>query len=132
MAAYKLYGLIPPVYAFGFMIAVTVGAMASALGTNALLTALLGCTGGYLTPVFINTGSHNITALFIYMTILGAGTLLTARYRNWVLLNGASFIFYAAIGGVAVSKYLTADNALPVIGLIALNFAIFSIPSLVG
>ena len=127
MAAYKLYGLIPPVYAFGFMIAVTVGAMASALGTNALLTALLGCTGGYLTPVFISTGSNNITALFIYMTILGAGTLLVARYRNWVLLNGASFIFYAIIGGMATGKYITPENALPVIGLLALNFAVFGI-----
>ncbi|MBE6402591.1 MAG: DUF2339 domain-containing protein [Lentisphaerae bacterium] len=127
MTAYKLYGLIPPLIAFGFMIAITVGAMASALGTNALLTAILGCTGGYLTPVFISTGSQNITALFIYMTILGAGTLLTAHYRNWVLLNGTSFIFYAVIGGTAVGKYLNADNALPVIGLLALNFTIFAI-----
>ena len=127
MTGYKLYGLISPLTAFGFMIAVTIGAMASALGTNALLTAILGCTGGYLTPVFINTGSQNITALFIYMTMLGAGTLLTAQYRNWVLLNGASFIFYAIIGGTAVGKYLNTANALPVIGLLALNFAIFGI-----
>ena len=127
MAAYKLYHLIPALPAFGCMIAVTVGAMASALGTNALLIALLGCTGGYLTPVFINTGSGNIIALFSYMTILGAGTLLTARYRNWVLLNAASFIFYAALGGIAISKYLTAENALPIIALAALNYVIFGI-----
>ncbi len=127
MTAYKLYELIPALFAFGFMIAVTVGAMASALGTNALLTAILGCTGGYLTPVFINTSSQNITALFIYMTILGAGTLLTARYRNWVLLNAASFVFYAAIGGTAIGRYLTDANALPVIALLALNYAIFGI-----
>ena len=55
------------------MIIVTIGAIACAVGTNAMFTALLGCVGGYLTPVFINTGSSNITALYIYMTVLGAG-----------------------------------------------------------
>ncbi|MBO5923364.1 MAG: DUF2339 domain-containing protein, partial [Lentisphaeria bacterium] len=127
MTAYKLYNLIPALLAFGCMIAVTVGAIASALGTNALLIALLGCAGGYLTPVFISNNSGNIIALFIYMTILGAGTLLAARYRNWVLLNAASFVFYAIIGGVGIGKYLTEANALVVIGLIALNYAIFGI-----
>ena len=126
MTAYKLYSLIAAPHAFAFMIIVTIGAIACAVGTNAMLTALLGCAGGYLTPVFINTGSNNITALYVYMTVLGAGTLLAAFYRSWPLLNTASFIFYAIIGGAAIN-HLPQHHALPVIGLLAVNYLIFSI-----
>ena len=125
-AAYKLYSLIPAVYAFIFMIIVTIGAIACAVGTNAMLTALLGCAGGYLTPVFISTGSNNIAALYIYMTVLGAGTLLAAFYRSWPLLNAASFIFYAIIGGAAITK-LPPSQSLTVIGLLAANYLIFNV-----
>ena len=126
MAAYKLYSLIPAAYAFIFMIIVTIGAIACAVGTNAMLTALLGCAGGYLTPVFISTGSNNIAALYIYMTVLGAGTLLAAFYRSWPLLNAASFIFYAIIGGAAITK-LPPSQSLTVIGLLAANYLIFNV-----
>ena len=126
MTAYKLYSLISAPYAFAFMIIVTIGAIACAVGTNAMLTALLGCAGGYLTPVFISTGSNNIAALYIYMTVLGAGTLLAAFYRSWPLLNAASFIFYAIIGGAAITK-LPPSQSLTVIGLLAANYLIFSV-----
>ena len=126
MTAYKLYDLIPAPLAFAFMVAVTAAAMASALSANALLTALLGCIGGYLTPVFINTGSQNITALFIYMTILSSGTLLAARYKNWALLNISSFVMYLCIGAAAVN-YLPQKHALAVIALLAVNYLIFTL-----
>ncbi|MBE6369802.1 MAG: DUF2339 domain-containing protein [Lentisphaerae bacterium] len=127
MAAYKLYDLIPVTLAFGGMIAVTASAMTAALSTNAMFTALLGCAGGYLTPVFISTGSNNIIGLFIYMAILAAGTLLTAYYRNWMLLNLISFTFYAIIGAAAPSVEAAGQSPLAVIGLLALNFVIFSL-----
>ena len=127
MAAYKLYALIPAIPAFLFMIVVTLSAMASALGTNALLTALLGCAGGYLTPIFINTNSGNTVALFIYMTVLSCGTLMVAHYRNWLLLNAASFLFYAVIGGAAIANHASNNGMLALTGLLTLNFAVFSI-----
>lgn len=126
-AAYKLYNMIPMLYAFPAMLVITVAAMAAALGTGAQAIALLGCCGGYLTPVFINNDSGNIIGLFAFMALLNAGTLLIARYRSWTLLNIASFVFYAVIGGFAVSRLANAENALYLTGLLALNYVIFCI-----
>ena len=133
MTAYKMYHLIPAVPAFILMAIVTGCSMSGALYSRALLPALLGCIGGYLTPVFVNTGSYNITGLFLYMTILSAGTLIVAMFRNWILLNAATFIFYFLIGAAALaSRFPAADGALNIIGLLALNFVIFGLQNVLA
>ena len=133
MTAYKMYHLIPAVPAFILMAAVTVSSMSGALYSRSLLTALFGCIGGYLTPVVINTGSNNIAGLFLYMTILSAGTLIIAQFRNWILLNAASFAFYFLIGTAALtSRFPAADGSWIIIGLLALNFVIFGLQNVMA
>jgi uncharacterized membrane protein len=129
MTAFKMYHLIPAIPAFVLMFLVTVGAMLCALFSKALAVALIGCAGGYLTPIFISTGSNNIPGLFLYMTILGAGTLIIARYRNWLLLNISSFFLYALVGGGALAARFPGDKekALLILGLLTLNYVIFGI-----
>ncbi|MBO4491892.1 MAG: DUF2339 domain-containing protein [Lentisphaeria bacterium] len=130
MAAYRLYHLIQPMPAFGAMAVVTVAAMATALGMNALFPALLGCAGGFLTPLFIDTGSHDLSSLFLYMTMLTAGTLFTAFYRSWILLHLSAFLLYALLGGVAVTKYMDAASAPSVLIMLSIDFALFSLMAL--
>ena len=131
MTAFKMYHLIPAVPAFILMFLVTAGAATGALFTKAPAVALIGCAGGYLTPVFINTGSNNIPGLFLYLTILGAGTLIAARYRNWLILNISSFFLYAAVGAGALAARFPGnkEQALLILGLLALNYVIFGIQS---
>ena len=126
IAAYKLYDLLPALWAFALMTAVTAVAMLTALKLDAMATALIGCTGGFLTPVLINTGSRNITGLLIYFAILGAGTLLTARKKDWTVLNLASFLFYVMISIMPTCNYTVQTNALAVIALLAVNYLIYS------
>ena len=129
MTAFKMYHLIPAIPAFVLMLLVTVCAMLGALFAKALAVALIGCIGGYLTPIFINTGSNNIPGLFLYMTILGAGTLIITRYRNWLILNISSFFLYALVGGGALAASFPRDKerALLILGLLTLNYVIFGI-----
>ncbi len=127
MAAFKLYHLVGAFPAFGFMVAVTAAAMATALGVNALLPALLGCAGGYLTPVFINSGIYNPIGFFFYMTVLAAGTLFTSYYRNWLLLHWTALIFYAVLGLGAVAGGLDQAVYLPILGLMTVNFVLFGL-----
>lgn len=130
MAAYRLYHLIPPMPAFGAMAVVTVAAMATALGMNVLLPALLGCIGGFLTPLFIDTGSHDLSLFFLYMTMLTAGTLFTAFYRSWILLHLSAFVLYALLGGTAISKWADGSSAVPLLILLSIDFALFSLMAL--
>ena len=130
MAAFRLYHLIQPMPAFGAMAVVTIAAMATALGMNALFPALLGCIGGFLTPLFIDTGSHDLSKLFLYMTMLTAGTLFTAFYRSWILLHLSAFLLYALLGGAAVAKYADAASAPVVLITLSINFTFFSLMAL--
>ena len=130
MAAFRLYRLIPALPAFGAMAAVTAAAMATALGMNALFPALLGCVGGFLTPVFFKAGSQDLTNFFLYMTILTAGALFTAHYRSWILLHLSAFLLYALLGGTAAATLMSETHAPSVLVLLSIDFALFSLMAL--
>ncbi len=129
-AAYSLYALIGVTIAFIMMILITAGAMVSAVRVNAMLPALLGCVGGYLTPVFINTGSRNLVGLLIYFAIISAGTLFIAWRKDWTLLHLAALLLCVIIGGTAHVSLANSQNALAAVGLLCVLYLIFSLPPL--
>lgn len=92
-AAFDRYHLFNEYISFSLMILVTVFTSVIAIVENNRWLAVLGLIGGFFTPVLIDTGSGNILALFIYMTILNAGLLAIAFYKKWNLLNNLGFIF---------------------------------------
>lgn len=131
MTSYKMYHLLPAVPSFILMFAITALSITGALYTKSLLMALIGCIGGYLTPVFVNTGSNNIPGLFLYMAILGAGSCFAAFFRNWPPLNAANFLLYASVGGAALMTHFPhREAALCLIGLLALNYIIMNIQNI--
>jgi uncharacterized membrane protein len=57
-----------------------------AVRLNALVVAILGMLGGFLTPILISTGVDNPLGLFGYIAVLDVGLLVVAKHRRWYFL----------------------------------------------
>jgi hypothetical protein len=72
------------------MAGITAGAFLMAVRLNALVVAVLGMLGGFLTPVLLSTAQENTAALFGYIALLDIGLIALARHSNWRFLVSAS------------------------------------------
>src|SRR5438270_883733 len=90
-AAYNFYQLVAQPIAFLLMALVTATAVLLSVRLNALAVAVLGLTGGFLTPVLLSTGVDNEVALFTYVSLLDAGVRAVAYFKRWRSLDFLSF-----------------------------------------
>lgn len=90
-AAFAFYHLIAQLPAFLLMVLVTATAVLLAARANALLIAVLGLVGGFLTPALLSTGTDNEIGLFSYIALLDAGVLALAYFKGWRSLNYMAF-----------------------------------------
>ena len=58
-----------------------------AVRLNALVVAILGMLGGFLTPILLYTGQDNPLGLFGYIAILDAGLIFVALNKRWHFLT---------------------------------------------
>lgn len=119
-AAHALYHLIGSFPVFALMTLVTVTAFGLAVRLDAIVVAVLGVAGGFLTPPLLSTGQDNPLGLFGYVFLLNAGLIAVAAYRHWrfLLLLGALGTGLMEIGWMA--KFFTPSKiqiALVVFGL---------------
>ena len=75
-----------PVPTFLLMVLITATAFLLAVRLDALVVAILGMLGGFLTPILISTGQDNPLGLFGYIAILDTGLILVALNRRWYFL----------------------------------------------
>jgi len=80
---FPFFGLIPT---FALMALITTAAFLLAVRMNALVVAILGIAGGFLTPVLLSTGQDNPLGLFGYVALLDIGLLAVARRKDWTSL----------------------------------------------
>ncbi len=80
---FRFFGPIPT---FLLMVLITITAFLLAVRLNALVVAILGMLGGFLTPILLSTGQDNPFGLFGYVAILDAGLLVVALHRRWFFL----------------------------------------------
>ena len=80
---FPFFGLIPT---FALMVLITTAAFLLAVRMNALVIAVLGIAGGFLTPVLLSTGQDNPLGLFGYVALLDIGLLAVARRKDWTSL----------------------------------------------
>ena len=73
--------------AFGIMVLITAAGFLLAVRLNALVVAVLGMLGGFLTPILLSTGVDNPGGLFGYIAILDAGLIIVALARRWFFLT---------------------------------------------
>ena len=71
---------------FAVMALITVAAFTLAVRSNALVVAILGLVGGFLTPLLLSTGTDNPLGLFTYIALLDIGLLAVAFRRRWTFL----------------------------------------------
>src|SRR5437660_11248047 len=77
---FPFFGLIPT---FALMSLITAAAFLLAVRLDALVVAILGIAGGFLTPVLLSTGQDNPFGLFGYIALLDIGLLAVARRKEW-------------------------------------------------
>lgn len=99
-AAFRLYGLLPPVAAFGLMVAVCALSAALAVLQDARALAVIGAAGGFVAPILTSTGQGDHVALFSYYAVLNLGILGIALKKDWRLLNWVGFVFTFGIATV--------------------------------
>jgi hypothetical protein len=91
---FAFFGAVPT---FLLMALITVTAFLLAVRLDALVVAVLGMLGGFLTPVLLSTGQDNPLGLFGYIAILDAGLIFVALNRRWHFLTAL-----AAVGTVCL------------------------------
>src|SRR6266478_4795250 len=77
---FPFFGLVPT---FALMSIITAAAFLLAVRMDALVVAILGIAGGFLTPVLLSTGQDNPLGLFGYIALLDIGLLAVARRKEW-------------------------------------------------
>jgi uncharacterized membrane protein len=90
-AAYNFYQLLPQPVAFLLMAVVTATAVLLSVRLDALPVAVLGLTGGFLTPALLSANVDREVALFTYVSLLDAGVLAVAYFKRWRSLDFLSF-----------------------------------------
>ena len=77
---------------FLLMALITTTAFLLAVRLNAMVVAILGMLGGFLTPYLLGTQEDNPLGLFGYIAILDAGLILVALHRRWFFLTALGAI----------------------------------------
>jgi uncharacterized membrane protein len=99
-----------PVPTFLLMALITTTAFLLAARLDALVVAILGMLGGFLTPLLLSTGQDNPLGLFGYIAILDTGLIVVALNKRWHFLTTL-----AALGTVIMQlgwadKFFTSEK----------------------
>jgi hypothetical protein len=96
--AYYHFPFFGPLPTFLLMVLITAAAFSLAVRLDAMVVAILGMLGGFLTPVLLSTGEDNPLGLFGYLAILDVGLVIVALNRRWY------FLFALAALGTAIMQ----------------------------
>ncbi len=72
------------------MVVITAGAFLMSVRLHALVVAVLGMLGGFLTPMLLATAQDNTALLFGYIALLDLGLIALSRHANWRFLATAA------------------------------------------
>ena len=109
---FALFGFVPT---FLLMTLITAVAFVLAVRLNAIVVAVLGIAGGFLTPVLLSTGEDNPLGLFGYIALLDIGLLAVAQRQRWNVLPilgaiGTALVQFAWVAAFFVPEKYFAGN----------------------
>ncbi|MFN0057741.1 MAG: DUF2339 domain-containing protein [Planctomycetota bacterium] len=104
---FEFFGPIPT---FLLMALITTTAFFVAVRLDALVVALLGMLGGFLTPILLSTGHDNPLGLFGYIAILDVGLIVVALHRRWHFLTALAAVGTAALEIGWIDKFFRAEK----------------------
>src|SRR6266567_2922613 len=119
---FAFFGLIPT---FLLMTLITAVAFLLAVRLNAIVVAILGLAGGFLTPVLLSTGQDRPLGLFVYIALLDIGLLAASQRQRWNALPilGAAGTALTQIGWIGTffvsEKYFAGNKVLVVMAVFA-------------
>src|SRR5438445_5849818 len=125
---FAFFGLIPT---FLLMTLITAVAFLLAVRLNAIVVAILGLAGGFLTPVLLSTGQDRPLGLFVYIALLDIGLLAASQRQRWNALPilGAAGTALMQIGWIGTffvpEKYFAGNKVLVVMAVFAGFQALF-------
>lgn len=99
-AAARLYEVMPPLAAFGFMILFAALGCALAILQNSQAMALAAFLGGFAVPVLLGGESKTPLPLFTYLTVLNLAILMIAWKKSWRPLNLLGFFATFSLAGL--------------------------------
>ena len=109
---FAFFGLIPT---FLLMTLITAVAFLLSVRLNAIVVAVLGIAGGFLTPILLSTNQDNPLALFGYVALLDIALLALAQRQRWNALPilgaiGTALMQLAWVGAFFVPEKYFAGN----------------------
>jgi hypothetical protein len=104
------FGFFGPLPTFLLMVLITAAAFLLAVRLNALVVAILGMLGGFLTPILLSTGVDNPGGLFGYIAILDAGLIVIAVHRRWFFLTALAAAGTALLQIGWAEKFFVAEK----------------------
>jgi len=119
---FAFFGLIPT---FLLMTLITAVAFLLAVRLNAIVVAVLGIAGGFLTPVLLSTGQDHPLGLFVYIALLDIGLLALSQRQGWNVLPtlgavGTALMQFAWVGTFFIpEKYFAGNKVLVVMAVFA-------------
>ncbi len=117
---FEFFGLLPTLL---LMSLITATGFLLAVRLNAMVVAILGMLGGFLTPILVSEKVDNPFGLFGYIALLDIGLIAVALHRRWNFLVtlGAIGTVAMQIGWVATffvqEKYFEGDNIFTPVGV---------------
>src|SRR5437016_5932101 len=119
---FAFFGLIPT---FLLVTLITAVAFLLAVRLNAIVVAVLGIAGGFLTPVLLSTGQDHPLGLFVYIALLDIGLLALSQRQGWNVLPtlgavGTALMQFAWVGTFFIpEKYFAGNKVLVVMAVFA-------------
>jgi hypothetical protein len=104
---FEFFGPLPT---FLLMALITTTAFLLAVRLDALVIAILGMLGGFLTPILLSTGQDNPLGLFGYIAILDAGLIVVALHRRWHFLAALAALGTAIMQIGWAGKFFVAEK----------------------
>src|SRR5881396_3563405 len=109
---FAFFGLIPT---FLLMTLITAVAFLLAVRLDAIMVAILGMAGGFLTPILLSTGQDNPLGLFGYIALLDIGLLALSQRQGWNVLPtlgavGTALMQFAWVGRSLFPKNISLET----------------------
>ncbi len=99
-----------PLPTFLLMVLITTTAFFLAVRLSALVVAILGLLGGFLTPYLLPTNQDNPLGLFGYIAILDIGLIVVALNRRWFFLTALAAFGTAILQIGWADKFFEAEK----------------------
>ena len=131
-AAFQVYNLVPGGVAFAAMVVVTASTAVMAIVQDAEILAAFALAGGFSTPLLVSTGQNRELALFAYVALLDAATLVLVVFKPWPRLLLLSYLATLGLNLAWYIAYYNRSELTVTLGFTTLFFAMFLVAPLIA